>query len=469
MADAPLRILLHQLRRHRAAPGADGADDAELLGRFVRHRDEAAFELLVWRHGTMVYNVCRRLLREAHAAEDAFQATFLVLVRKAASVGRGEALAGWLYRVAYRVALRARSRAVPVPTADVPEPRDEASDAVLWRDLRPVLDEEIGRLPQKYRLPVVLCYLSGLTTDEASRRIGVPRGTVLSRLAWARQRLRVRLSLRGVTLSAALIGALLASAAAPASAVIVGAAIRAALAFAKGQATAARAGAVILMEGVVRDMVMSRIRNGMLVIFALAVVGLGVGLWATRPATAEPVERKHDDAARQAPPSPKEASKVPEAPRPIGLWERDIRIDNESLHITLRIDANRLHVSYSGPIGNKDTIKVVVDGDYSVTRDYVLYGVVTGVDIPEVSGKGQGNNVADALTYGYLLMDHPFSVRYRLDENVLTVKAVNLGLNGLDGNNKNQNDELQLLCGQYKKKGATKDEAPMNAGWNNSN
>ena len=88
MAEAPLRTLLQQLHRHRAAPGAGGPDDAELLGRFVRRRDEAAFELLVWRHGTMVYNVCRRVLRDAHAAEDAFQATFLVLVRKAASVGR---------------------------------------------------------------------------------------------------------------------------------------------------------------------------------------------------------------------------------------------------------------------------------------------------------------------------------------------------------------------------------------------
>src|SRR5205807_8528718 len=156
----------------------------------------------------------------AHAAEAAFQATFLVLVRKAASIGRRETLAGWLYRVAYRVALRARSRAVPRPTADLPEPIVEAPDAVLWRDLRPVLDEEVGRLPEKYRLPVVLCYLSGLTTDEAARRLGVPRGTVLSRLAWARQRLRARLSLRGVTPSAALLGALLASgAAAPASAV----------------------------------------------------------------------------------------------------------------------------------------------------------------------------------------------------------------------------------------------------------
>jgi DNA-directed RNA polymerase specialized sigma24 family protein len=126
MADAPLRILLQHLHRRRAAPGASGADDAELLDRFVRSRDEAAFELLVWRHGTMIYNVCRRVLRNAHAAEDALQATFLVLVRKAASIGRRETLAGWLYRVAYRVALRARSREVPRPTAYLPDGRPAA-------------------------------------------------------------------------------------------------------------------------------------------------------------------------------------------------------------------------------------------------------------------------------------------------------------------------------------------------------
>jgi RNA polymerase sigma factor (sigma-70 family) len=316
MASAPLRILLQHLHRHRAHAAPGGADDAELLSRFVRARDEAAFELLVWRHGAMVYNVCRRVLRDAHAAEDAFQAAFLVLVRRAASVGRGEALAGWLYRVAYRVALRARARVVPVPAADVPDPGAEAPDDVVWRELRPVLDEEVGRLPDKYRLPVILCYLSGITTDEAARRLGVRRGTVLSRLAWARQRLRARLSLRGVTLSGALLGAALAPGSdAPASALLVGATIRAALSVAAGQPTAASAWAVLLMEGVLRDMLLSRIKSRLLVVLALIVVGAGIGLWATRPATGEPVDRWREGAARQ-PSTPADAKSAAKAADP---------------------------------------------------------------------------------------------------------------------------------------------------------
>src|SRR5262245_59291090 len=211
MAEATLRFLLRHLRREDHPPSAP--DDAELLERFVRGHDEAAFELLVRRYGAMVYNVCRRVLRDDHDAEDAFQASFLILARKAASLGRREALPGWLYRVALRVALRARARVPALVGAEFPEPAAEDPDSVLWQDLKSVLDEEVGRLPEKYRLPVVLCYLSGLSTDEAACRIGVPRGTVLSRLAWARERLRGRLARRGVALSAALLGTLPARAA----------------------------------------------------------------------------------------------------------------------------------------------------------------------------------------------------------------------------------------------------------------
>jgi RNA polymerase sigma factor (sigma-70 family) len=454
MPHAPLRILLEHLQRHRSAPGTPGADDAELLGRFVRDRDEAAFELLVWRHGTLVYNVCRRVLGDAHAAEDAFQATFLVLVRKAASVSRRQALAGWLYRVAYRIALRARSRAVPQPMAELPEPTAQEPDAALWRDLRPVLDEEVGRLPEKYRLPVVLCYLSGLTTDEAARQLGVPRGTVLSRLAWARQRLRARLSLRGVTLSAGLLGALLASrAAAPASAALVGAALRAALAFAVGQPAAASAEAITLMEGAIRDMVMNRIRNGLLVGLTLAVVGLGLGLWATRPVTAEQVERRREEPRQAAPvdsPAARDEVRAPEAPRPIGVWERTVPTrEGTSVTLTIRIDAHRVTLTQT-TTGGGQTMKATLEGDYSVSRDYVLYGFVTAVDVAE------GVDVGEASKMQAQILDQPFAVRYRLDASSLTLRDIKVG-----GFNDNERDSLQVLAGRYKKKGtATKDDAP---------
>src|SRR5579872_3165619 len=143
MDSRPLRHLLDRLRRTAAEPGG-GPTDADLLRRFVRRRDEAAFELLVWRHGPMVLGVCRRVLRDAHAAEDAFQATFLALARKAGGIARGGAAAPWLYRVALRAALRARAAAAkraarPLP-ADLPAPDAGGRAEDDWR---PILDEEI--------------------------------------------------------------------------------------------------------------------------------------------------------------------------------------------------------------------------------------------------------------------------------------------------------------------------------------
>jgi RNA polymerase sigma factor (sigma-70 family) len=153
--------VLRHLRRPRAADEAAGLADTDLLRRWAAGRDEAAFELLVWRHGPMVLAVCRRLLRHAEDVEDAFQATFLVLARKAGAVRRGEAVAGWLYRVAYRVALQARARAGRRP-AHAPQALDQLpagpDPGPADGELRAVLDQEVGRLPERYRLPFVLCY-----------------------------------------------------------------------------------------------------------------------------------------------------------------------------------------------------------------------------------------------------------------------------------------------------------------------
>ena len=174
----------------------DPSSDEVILGRFVNTRDEAAFELLVWRHGGFVLSVCRRMLRDAHAAEDAFQATFLILARKAGSV-RGS-LAGWLHQVARRVCLRAISRG-PVPaTAGGEWIAPEINDPIHSAELRNVLDEEIARLPERLRLTVVHCYLQNRPTEEAANKLGIPRGTVLSRLSHARQLLTARLTKRGI-------------------------------------------------------------------------------------------------------------------------------------------------------------------------------------------------------------------------------------------------------------------------------
>ncbi|MEO2091708.1 MAG: sigma-70 family RNA polymerase sigma factor, partial [Gemmataceae bacterium] len=187
------RLLTTLLRR--LAPPDDPSSDAAVLLRFVRHRDETAFELLVWRHGGLVMGVCRRMLRDDHLAEDAFQATFLILARKAGAV-RGS-LTGWLHQVARRVCLKARKRN-PVPQEPGSERGVFDTDPLQSAELRAVLDEEIARLPEKQRLVVLLCYLQGRTTDDAAKFLGIPQGTVLSRLDAARKRLRSALTRRGV-------------------------------------------------------------------------------------------------------------------------------------------------------------------------------------------------------------------------------------------------------------------------------
>src|SRR5262249_10506792 len=200
-------------------------------------RDEAAFEVLVWRYGPLVLGVCRRVLRHEQDAEDAFQATFLTLARKAAAVARGEALGGWLYRVAYRVALRARCRAGRRAGYERSGAEGLAREAPagVWPDVRLVLDEEVSRLPARYRLPFILCCLEGKTHRAAAAALGCPAGTVASRLAWARRRLRDRLSRRGVDLSCGVLAGLPAPRGGAASAALVGSTVRAALRLAAGR------------------------------------------------------------------------------------------------------------------------------------------------------------------------------------------------------------------------------------------
>jgi cobalt-zinc-cadmium efflux system membrane fusion protein len=289
MASAQLRTFLHHLRRV-VGPRGGGASDAQLLERFVSRRDDAAFEVLVWRHGGLVLDVCGRLLRQAEDAEDVFQATFLALARRAGSIGKRESLGSWLYKVAYRLALRVRARAAREAALrqslpDLLAPGPAGSDA--GPDLRPLLDEEINRLPEKYRAAVVLYYLQGKTTEEAARQLGCARGTVCSRLSWARQRLRNRLTRRGLVIGAAGLGLTLAPAVAPAA--LVGATVNAALLFASGPAAGALTGqAVTLAEGVVRAMVLTKVKVAAVVLLSLGALGLAAGLSTQRVLAEKP-------------------------------------------------------------------------------------------------------------------------------------------------------------------------------------
>jgi RNA polymerase sigma factor (sigma-70 family) len=175
--------------------------DGQLLERFVNAREAAAFRALLQRHGPMVLGVCRRILRHDQDAEDAFQATFLVLIRKASSIAKRDSVGSWLYGVAYRVAMKAKTRALKrrsYETQAVTRPMTEPHDELIWRELMPILDEEVHRLPEKYREPVVLCYLQGRPYSEAARQLGCSKGSIALRLAEARERLRDRLKRRGV-------------------------------------------------------------------------------------------------------------------------------------------------------------------------------------------------------------------------------------------------------------------------------
>jgi RNA polymerase sigma factor (sigma-70 family) len=199
-------LVLREVGRLLGGGTAASLGASQLLERFAADRDPAAFEALVGRHGPMVLGTCRRMLSDPLDVEDAFQATFLVLARKAGSIQDADRLGPWLHGVARRVAARSRalsSRRKSLERQDIEEPAAESPDLLERLEIREALDEELARLPEKYRAPLVLCYLEGLTHDEAAEALRWPVGTVRSRLAGGRDRLRARLTRRGLAPSAA--------------------------------------------------------------------------------------------------------------------------------------------------------------------------------------------------------------------------------------------------------------------------
>src|SRR5258708_24734633 len=236
MAKGPETLLQYVRRLVIASPGDS---DAALLGRFISARDERAFTALVDRHGALVLHVCQRILGDVHDAEDAFQAVFLVLARKAAAVQPREALAAWLHGVAGRVALKAlaaRARQVreaQSPTARPADPRPDPLSELSGRELVKIIDEELQRLPKVYRLPTILCCLQGRSLEEAARQLGWTRGSVKGRLERGRARLHERLLRRDLTLPAVLAAAEVSRAAAPTATVggLIARTVRSAVAF----------------------------------------------------------------------------------------------------------------------------------------------------------------------------------------------------------------------------------------------
>ncbi len=254
-------LLIGHVRKLLAAGATTALPDRELVERFAQARDERAFETLVHRHGPMVFRVCRRVLGRAHEAEDAFQATFLVFARKAGSLRDQGSVSSWLYGVASRIALKARAavRVDPAPSQRQPAKATPSPlEELTLREARAALDEELARLPEKFRAPLILCCLEGRARDEAALELGLPFSTLKSRLEQARDLLRRRLSRRGLTLSGALSAGLLgggADAAVPGA--LAQTTVRHAILFEAGTLTAeapAAAGALALAKGALNVM-----------------------------------------------------------------------------------------------------------------------------------------------------------------------------------------------------------------------
>ncbi len=315
MVHASTGAVLQQLRRLVLAGDPSGPADAELLQKFLAGRDEAAFEALVRRHGPMVFGVCRRLLADAGDAEDAFQATFLVFVQRAGSIRKPEQVGSWLYGVAYRTARKARARAArrrgrqrSLTDFAVEDPVPE----IIWRELRPVFEEELNALPERFRAPIVLCYLEGRTKRQAARALGCPEGTVASRLQRAREHLRKRLAARGLALPSAVVAAALSQTAGPAAvpALLIVSTVQAATSRAARQvvAGAASTGAAALAEGVLRSMFFAKYTIVAAILTLAGLIGVGGTIWATSqaPGDAEPAEERSE--AQDAPKRPEGAA-----------------------------------------------------------------------------------------------------------------------------------------------------------------
>jgi RNA polymerase sigma factor (sigma-70 family) len=347
------RQLLSAVLRHGPR---DGPPDRDLLARFVAARDEEAFAELVRRHGAVVLAVCRRVTGHAQDAEDAFQAAFLVLARRAAHVTRPELLGNWLYGVAYRTALDARSarRRVrehqPVSdTDDLAAPTASEGSADLGR----VIDEELARLPEKYRAAVVLCDLEGLGRRDAAQRLRIPEGTLSSRLAHARKVLAGRLSRRGVTTSAGALAAALGRDAI-ASAVPHGLVQHTARAAARSLAGGVVPPDVIstrvmsLTDGVMKAMIATRLRlmtgAGVLV---LGMIGLGAAVTGQPPLPpADPnrttLEVLADPFAAQPP--GKEKGKAPEKIPAKGIEDDDVPYSSVPTQAVVRLEDGKMVV-----------------------------------------------------------------------------------------------------------------------------
>ena len=400
MPPTSLSAVVRQVRKLAAPGDTAAASDAHLLDRFRASGDEAAFAALVRRHGPLVMGVCRRVLRHHQDAEDAFQATFLVLARKAASIRRRAALASWLYGVARRVAgdarrAAARRQARERRATNVGHAQPDLEAA--WRELQAVLAQEVERLPQKYQLPFVLCCLEGKSKAEAAAQLGWKEGTVSSRLAEARKRMQQRLARRGLTLTAALCAvAAAADTASALSSALVTTTVGAALGARAGTAAGVSARAAALANGVTKAMFASKVKTATALLLAVGLLAAAVGTqihraFADPPAreAAPPAEAKPD----KAPAAKPDKADAPADPLPAGA--------------VLRLGTTRLRHgrSVSQLVLSPDGTKVAAYGGGHLSLwDTRTGGAVRRVDLPRQAERLQASLVWLADGRGIVLL-----------------------------------------------------------------
>ncbi|TMQ34223.1 MAG: sigma-70 family RNA polymerase sigma factor [Planctomycetota bacterium] len=388
MSEAQLSAVVRHLYELADAQALAEASDAQLLERFSVRHEEAAFAVLLRRHGPMVLGVSRRVLQQLHDAEDVFQATFLLLACKAGSIRKRASVSSWLHGVAYRLAVKARAQILRRRHHErqaAAMRSDQAGFEAAWRELQAILDESLQKLSEKYRTALVLCYLEGKTQEEAARLLGCPLGTVRSRLAQGRKLLRERLTRRGVALSAGALGTLVAadglSAAMPAA--LQESALKAGLAFAAGKPAAA----------LVSTSVAHLVKGGLHLMTATQIKFLTAFLIGTGFVTTAAVLRRPATEASRALPAPAEtAVPAPNQPAPDDIYQ-DVT-DQSGLHFTYQNGQEAGHFAILESLGG-GVAMIDYDGDGLLDLFITGGGLFEGQDI-----KGRGNRLYKNLGSG---------------------------------------------------------------------
>jgi RNA polymerase sigma factor (sigma-70 family) len=390
MATNPMNELIQHLRGTLLPQDGGKLTDGQLLEDYIAGRDEASLAALVQRHGPMVWGVCRRVLGNYHDTEDAFQATFLVFVRKATSIVPREMVVNWLYGVAHLTALKARATVITRKgrerqVAELPELA--VAGQAHWDELQPVLDEELSRLSDKYRAVVVLCDLEGKTRKEAARQLGVAEGTVAGWIARARGVLAKRLVRRGITLSSGALATILSqNAAAGVPNFVLSNTIKAANLFAAGQAAATgliSVRAAALTEGVLNTMFLTKLKVVVLCVVAGLIAATGLIYQtqaAEQPKAPQTIQRPK--APKSEEPDKENRSKE-DLDKLQGTW-RVVAVENDGVRFSggrPEFEDTRIVFEKSGVTFFSKTFSSITSGDPKVknvpTGDLKMVGIPT--------------------------------------------------------------------------------------------